>query len=141
MIGSDMATLPTPTWVLFAVSNDPAILEAVTKKHAGHRTHYKVTGFNAVTGQPVHGIEAGHHVVRIESTAPVVLEPHKPETQIVVFRGVTQHLHYTNKEDKEKLTAESRTEMDPSPSTSAVIKNTAGSSVWTPTCVWTPKKR
>lgn len=121
VIVSDMATLATPTWVLFAVSNDSSLLDAITIKHAGHRTYYEVTSFNPVVGQPVHGIETGNHVVRVESNAPVMLEPHKPGLHVVVFRGVTQHLHYTNKEDKEKLLAESRTEMEPSPSTTAVI--------------------
>ncbi len=125
-----MATPTTPTWVLFAVSKDASLLGAITEKHAGHRTHYNVTGFNPVIGQPVHGIEAGHHVVRIESSAPVMLEPHKPDAHVVVFRGVTQHLHYTNKEDKEKLAVESRTEMEASPSTTAVIIPIRKSAGW-----------
>ena len=124
-----MATA-APTWVLFAVSNDLAFLEATTNKHAGNRTYYTVTDFNAVIGQPVHGIEAGNHVVRIESNAPVMLAPHKPDMHVVVFRGVTQHLHYTNKEDKEKLLAESTGEMNPSPSTTAVIIPIRKSAGW-----------
>ena len=130
MIVSDMATPATPTWVLFAVSKDSSLLDNITKKHDGQRTYYEVTGFNPVIGQPVHGIEAGHHVVRIESNAPVMLEPHKPDVHVVVFRGVTQHLHYTNKEDKEKLLTESCGEMDPSPSTHAVIIPIRKSSGW-----------
>ena len=129
MIASNMATPATPTWVLFAVSNDLAFLQTITNKYAGNRTYYKVTMFNPVMGQPVHGIEAGNHVVRIESNAPVMLESHNPDMHVVVFRGVTQHVHYTNKEDKEMLLAESTAEMAPSPGTTAVIipiRKTAG---------------
>ena len=125
-----MSTAPPPTWVLFAVSKDAGVLDAVTRGHAGRRTHYQVTEFAPVTGQPVHGIEKGAHVVRIEGTSPVMLDAHKPEPPVIVFRGVAQHLHYTGKEEKEKLAAESRVEVPASESTAAVIIPIRKSAGW-----------
>ena len=127
-----MPTPPPPaaaTWVAFAISKDEKLLQAASEKYKGHRVYYAVSDFVPVAGAPVHGIEAGCHAVRIESTSPIVLE-HPPQVQLVVFRGVTQHLHYTNKEDKEKLVAESRTELDPSPETTAVIIPIRKSAGW-----------
>ena len=90
-----------------------------------------MNNFVSVVGQPVKGIDASSSLVRIESAAPVILD-HKPAdaAQIIVFRGVTQHLHYTGKEDKEKLTVESRMPVAVAPNTTAVIIPIRKSAAW-----------
>ena len=103
----------------------------MTQHHACQRTHYQVNNFVSVIGQPVKGIDASSTLIRIESAAPVILD-HKPAdaAQIIVFRGVTQHLHYTGKEDKEKLTVESRMSVAAAPNTTAVIIPIRKSAAW-----------
>ena len=67
------------------------------------------------------GIDSSSKLVRVEGSAPILLD-HKvsdANTPMVHFRGVTQHLHYTGKEDKEKLTVESRLPVTASAETTA----------------------
>lgn len=104
----------------------------MTEGHHGHRTHYDVTGFVPVVGQPVKGIDASSKLVRVEGSAPILLD-HKvsdANTPMVHFRGVTQHLHYTGKEDKEKLTVESRLPVTASAETTAVMIPIRKSAAW-----------
>ena len=134
MLSSKKLTTPAnSTWAIFATSSDTHLLDTVAASHSAQLTHYKIRELIAVKGPAPKGIEPGAALIRIENTgAPVVLDP-KPAgntAPMLIFRGVTQHLHYTDTKVRDELLASSRTAVDGSMDTVAVIIPIRKSAAW-----------
>jgi len=71
-------------------------------------------------------------MVRIESNAPIKVadESRFAKGQIVTFRGVTQHSHYTTEIQREELDSRSHGEFEPSNETTAVLIPISKSAQW-----------
>jgi hypothetical protein len=70
----------------------------------------------------------GWMMVRVESLREIV--SHLGSTQGTVFRGVTQHLHYTTDAERQELDRHSRSELPPSENTIAVLIPIRKSGEW-----------
>ena len=128
-----MSTPTNSTWAIFATSSDEHVLQAVSASHVSQLTHYKVREFVEVKGNAPKGVLPGAPLIRIENAgAPVVLDakPSDSTAPLLLFRGVTQHLHYTDAKVRDELTATSRTPVDPSVDTVAVIIPIRKSAAW-----------
>ncbi len=112
------------TWVLFVASADERLLQQITQQQHGRINKYSIYDTNKVIGKAPAGLAQGWGVVRIESDAPLELPEEfrsTPKGRIVIFRGVTQNLHYTSDIQRQELNKRSRAEFEPSNETTAVL--------------------
>ncbi|MBI1876822.1 MAG: chlorite dismutase family protein [Chloroflexi bacterium] len=113
------------TWVLFIASENERLLHQIIEHRRGSRfSQYRINDLIPVIGTPPIGLASGYNLVRLESDTPVPLAEEawsSDKAPLIVFRGVTQHLHYTSASQSQELKARSRLEFEPSSETQAVL--------------------
>ena len=126
-------TLSERTWVLFVASADERLLQQITQQQHGRINKYSICDINNVIGKAPAGLAQGWGVVRIESDARLELPEEfqsTPKGRIIIFRGVTQNLHYTSDIQRQELNKRSRAEFEPSNETTAVLIPIGKSLTW-----------
>jgi len=112
-------------WVLFITSGDKDLLREISQRQQRGVSRYRIHEINAVVGKAPSTIIPDWDMVRIECDAPIQLpEIHSQSTSIspiVTFHGITQNLHYTSLAQRQELEATSRTEIEGSNETTAVL--------------------
>jgi len=122
-----------PTWVLFIASGDERLLHQIAQRQGSRLSQYRIDHIIHVVGASPADLAPGWSLARIESEAPIRLAEeslsggHAP---ITIFRGVTQHLHYTSGVQRQALEERSRVEFEPSPETTAVLIPIGKSQDW-----------
>ncbi|HXW00759.1 MAG TPA: chlorite dismutase family protein [Anaerolineae bacterium] len=121
----------TQVWVLFIASPDEALLQQITRWHNGRSSQYRINGIIPVVGAGPPELAPSWGLVRLEGPSQLTEElPSSAEVPLTIFRGVTQHLHYTNAIQRQELEARSRTEVEPSSETTAVLIPIGKSRQW-----------
>ncbi len=114
----------THTWVLFVASRDSHLLQQIAQRQSGRVSRYRIENVTPVTGTAPADLASGWSLLRFESEAPIQpADESLPGSQVplTIFRGVTQHLHYTSDVQRQELEERSRAELEPSPETTAVL--------------------
>lgn len=113
-----------PTWVLFVASSDENSLPEISQRSECRSSLYRLTTITPVRGHPPAPLAPGWSLLRLESEAPIPLEEARlseAESPLIVFGGVTQHLHYTRGAQQQELEASSHAEFASSSETTAVL--------------------
>lgn len=112
------------TWVLFIASGDEHLLRRVVQPKNGRVSHYHVEDVVSVVGEAPVELVSGWRVVRIESEVPLQLSEESSSAgrgAFNIFRGVTEHFHYTSVTQRQELDARSHAEFEPSNETRSVL--------------------
>jgi hypothetical protein len=113
------------TWVLFIASENGRLLHQIIEHCYGSRlSQYRIDDLTTVSGTPPAGLAPGLSLIRLENDMPISLTEaslSNGEASLIIFHGVTQHLHYTSASQSQELAARSRPEVAPSPETRAVL--------------------
>lgn len=120
-------------WVLFVTSADEHLLHEIAGRQNANVSKYRIDAITPVIGKVPAGLAQGWGVVRIESDAPLELPEEfqsTPKGRIIIFRGVTQNLHYTSEAQRQELNKRSRAEFEPSNETTAVLIPIGKSLTW-----------
>jgi len=119
------APLAEQTWVLFIASENERLLHQIIEhRHGSRLSRYRINDLTPVIGTPPAGLAPGLSLIRLESDTPIPLAEaslSNGEASLIIFRGVTQHLHYTSASQSQELAARSRPEVAPSPEARAVL--------------------
>lgn len=119
------------TWVLFIAGEYGHLPDQLVRHQSSSSlSMYHIDDVVSVTGIPPAGLVPGSSLVRIESRSPIPLQYEPDKSPLVIFSGVTQHLHYTDTIQNRDLNLRSRAELGPSPSTRAVLIPIGKSSDW-----------
>jgi hypothetical protein len=113
------------TWVLFIASEDEGLIHQIIEHQRGSRlSQYQINDVTPTIGTPPAGLISGLSLVRLESDTPISLAEEalsNGEVSLIIFRGVTHHLHYTSASQSQELKARSRPEFEPTSETRAVL--------------------
>jgi hypothetical protein len=117
-----MTSPSAQTWALFAADGNEQRLVEIARRQAdvGAVSQYRIETVNPVAGQIPSGLASGWSMIRIESDATIRLEA-DAASLVVAFYGATQSLNYTNEPQRRELDAHSRSEVEPSEETVAVM--------------------
>jgi hypothetical protein len=130
----NLRTKPSPhTWVRFIAGANEAELKPLTIGQNGSLSHFRVRNVVPVRGQTPINLAQGWNVVRIETLLPPSLseEPLSPsDSSVIQFHGVRQNLHYTSEAQRQELDRHSRSELEPSNHTMAVLIPIGKSEEW-----------
>ena len=123
---------PEEIWAFFIASKERNVPKLITRGPKGRLNRYSVRDIVRVVGEPPMGLSQGWRMLRIESSAPIQVAegPKSAKGQMVTYAGVTQHLHYTNENQREELDTHSRGEFEPSNDTTAVLIPIGKSAQW-----------
>jgi len=122
-----------PTWVRFLSSPDDAALQAFAKDRDKQVNFYRIRDVIPVRGNVPADLETGWTVMRIENRIPLSGREEAglaSTTPITQFLGVTEHLHYTSRDQRQELDRRSAAERDPSEQTVAVLIPIRKSAEW-----------
>jgi hypothetical protein len=122
------------TWVLFIASEDERMLYQIVEHRRGSSfSQYRIDELIPIIGTPPTGLAPGYRLVRLERDTSIPLAEEawsSDKASLIIFRGVTQHLHYTSDSQNQELKARSRSEFEPSGETRAVLIPVGKSPDW-----------
>ena len=122
------------TWASFLASTNETTLEPLITNQGNRLSHYRVREVVPVRGEAPINLAQGWSVMRIETSVPPIslseesLSP--SNSPVIQFHGVTQNLHYTNDAQRQELNRRSRSELEPSDHTTAVLIPIRKSEEW-----------
>lgn len=112
-------------WVLFIASADERLLHhIIQQQHNIKLSQYRINDITPVIGMPPTTLVPGLTVVRLENDRPIPVAEEslsRNAPSLIIFRGVTQHLHYTTTSQSQELDTRSRAEFESSLETRAVL--------------------
>ncbi len=119
-----------PCWVAFVASEDERAVATFERRVSGRVTRYHVEGSVPVRGEATTRLAPGWSMLRVEHDAPIPFPEDALPNRLTVFRGVTKHLFYTGRAQRDELNERSRGELGPSPETAAVLIPIAKAPAW-----------
>lgn len=121
------------TWVRFFAGPNETALNPLTSGLEGHLYRYRVREVVPVIGEVPPNLMQISSAVRIETSIPPTFSEESllsGGSSVVQFHGVRQNLHYTNDVQRQELDKASRSELEPSDHTTAVLIPIAKSDEW-----------
>lgn len=126
---TNLVQKPSPhTWVRFIASANET-MEPSTINQNDRLNHYRVREVVPVRGEAP-DIAQGWSVTRIETSMPISISDESLSTHQIQFYGVTQNLHYTSDAQRQELEKLSRSALEPSDQTTAVLIPIGKSDEW-----------